>query len=387
MNKQSLEIVEAQNKHIVYSLENKKVVWLSKINKYIVVEPVVAQIVIAVLNGDPVNTITEFCHNQFEIEKEQIAGLVEDIQKTLADSLNTYENKPISESVVLADFLSEKQRVSKYYKINNTIFWVEYETSRVVEINHPKFSNFEIRTAEHFDHHLKVFHHANTFSLQVNGKDKGSWSAHDDHLLGGKFSMEILQQLYQKEESEWLGVFHAAGISDGENCILFLGDSGNGKSTLSALLMAAGFDVLSDDFLPVEKQNKHVCRFPAAISVKTSAIPILQTSFPELELSTEYSNPAANKTFRFLPQTTTALCCVPCIAMVFVNYEPDSGMQLNKLQKNVAFQKLVPDSWISPLEDNVKEFLQWFDDVPCYQLGYSDNEAMIQTVRNIFEDE
>nr|WP_320023645.1 hypothetical protein [uncultured Draconibacterium sp.] len=387
MNKQISKIEKKQNKHVVYSMGNKKVVWLSEINKYLVVEPVVAEIILATLIEDPQNKIIELCYRKFEIDKEQISSLIEEIQKTLSELLNSYQKKAFKLSGNLVDFTSKEYVVRKYYNINNIKFFVEYESPRAVEINHPKFSNFEIQAVDQFDHHIKVFHQYNTFSLQVNGKNRGAWNDQDDHFLGGKFSMEILQQLYHKEENEWLGVFHAAGISNGKKCILFLGDSGNGKSTLSALLMAAGFEVLSDDFLPVVKENKQVCRFPAAISVKKSAIPILSTCFPELDHSTEYSNQAANKIFRFLPQNKTDLCCVPCVALVFVKYNPNSVIQLSKLQKDVAFQKLVPDSWISPLEDNVKDFFQWFDNLPCCQLNYSDNEAMIATVKSIFRDE
>ena len=380
-------MVEKQNKYVVYSLEDKKVVWLSEINKYIVVELLVAEIAIAILNGDSVKTIIEFCNKNFKVDKEQIASLVKEIQKKLFKLLDSSSKKRADPPGVLVDFTLKEHVVRKYYNINNIIFFVEYETLRAIEINHPKFSNFEIKPCDNYDHHIRVFHQKNAFLLQVNGKNRGTWNDQDDHFLGGKFSMEILQQLYHKEENEWLGVFHAAGISNGKKCILFFGDSGNGKSTLSALLMAAGFEVLSDDFLPVVKESKQVCRFPAAISVKKSAIPILRTCFPELDHSTEYSNQTANKIFRFLPQNKTDLCCVPCVALVFVKYNPNSVIQLSKLQKDVAFQKLVPDSWISPLEDNVKDFLQWFDNLPCCQLNYSDNEAMIATVKSIFRDE
>lgn len=387
MNKRIAKIEKEKNRHVVYSLETKKVVWLSAINKYLVVEPVVAEIVKAVFNNEKNHSILESCSNRFKIDDKQISDLANEVRLTLSELLEPTLKKVQQKPEILYDFASTKNTINKYYRINGIVFFVEYETLVAAEMNHPKFSHFEIQPVDQFHHNFKVFHHNHTYSLQVNGINIGSWKEKDDHFLGGKFSMEILQQLYRKEENEWLGVFHAAGISDGEKCIMFLGDSGNGKSTLSAVLMANGFDVLSDDFLPVEKENKQVCRFPAAISVKKSAIEILRDKFPELDHLSEYFNPAANKTFRYLPQTKTDVCCVPCIALVFVKYEPNSGIQLSKLQKDVAFQKLVPDSWISPLEDNVKDFLLWFNYLPCYQLRYSNNDEMIKTVKNIFEDE
>ena len=53
--------------------------------------------------------------------------------------------------------------------------------------------------------------------------------------------MELLQKVHQKEEEEWLGVFHASALGDGKKAILFLGDSGNGKSTSLSALAGARF--------------------------------------------------------------------------------------------------------------------------------------------------
>jgi len=386
MNERVIKIGEKQNKYLVCTLEDKKVVWLSEINKYLVVEPVVAEIVIAVLNGDPVDTIIELSHKQFKIDKGQIANLIEEIQSTLSELLDSSSKNAAKLPEVLVEFTSGEHIERKYYKIYNVIFFVEYETSRAVEINHPKFSNFEIQAVDQFDHHIKVFHQYNTFSLQVNGKNRGTWNDQDDHFLGGKFSMEILQQLYRKEENEWLGVFHAAGISDGEKCILFLGDSGNGKSTLSALLMAAGFDVLSDDFLPVEASANLVCRFPAAISVKKTAYEIISEQFPQLLQFKEYNNPVLNKTFRYLPVPHIDMLCVPCRALVFVKYSREGDLKFEKMPQAEAFQHLVPDTWISPKTENSQKFVEWFKRLPCYRLTYSNNKTMVETVTKLFDD-
>ncbi len=75
---------------------------------------------------------------------------------------------------------------------------------------------------------------------------------------------------------------------------------------------------------------------------------------------------------------------MPCKALVFIKYEKDSGLNLEQLKKDVAFQKLVPDSWISPLPENAARFLDWFIEMPCYQLTYSNNEMMVKTVKKLF---
>jgi hypothetical protein len=153
--------------------------------------------------------------------------------------------------------------------------------------------------------------------------------------------------------------------------------------------MANGFEVLADDFLPVLAGTSELCTFPAAISVKKHAVDLLSVQFPELKYAKEHEFPAFNKTVRYLsnPSATTGHAKkVPCKALVFVKYEAASKLEFRSLPKDIAFQKLIPDSWISPLEKNAKQFLDWFEKLPCWELTYSDNIEMVETVAKIFED-
>jgi hypothetical protein len=59
---------------------------------------------------------------------------------------------------------------------------------------------------------------------------------------------------------------------------------------------------------------------------------------------------------------------------------------VQRLPKSVAFQKLVPDSWISSEEKNARQFMNWFANLHCWQITYSNNASMIETVKRIFED-
>lgn len=77
--------------------------------------------------------------------------------------------------------------------------------------------------------------------------------------------MELIQKIHNKEEQEWLGVFHASAVSNGKKAILFFGDSSNGKTTSLSLLQANGFTCLADNFVPVDANTKRVYSFPAVI--------------------------------------------------------------------------------------------------------------------------
>jgi len=199
--------------------------------------------------------------------------------------------------------------------------------------------------------------------------------------------MELLQKIHQKNENEWIGVFHASAVNKDNNSILFLGDSGNGKSTSLALLQANGFTCLADDFVPVDN-SLNVHSFPSAISIKKNSLETLLPIYPELKTSAEYHFKKLNKIVRYLPTNNYDYSLnLPCKALIFIKYQKDSNLIINKISSITAFEQLIPDSWLSPLPQNAELFLNWFEKLPCYQLTYSNNEKMISTVKKIFTDE
>ena len=70
-----------------------------------------------------------------------------------------------------------------------------------------------------------------------------------------------------------------------------------------------------------------------------------------------------------------------------LKYEKDSELTCKKISKIDAFQQLIPDSWLSPIKENAQVFLDWFDGLNCYQLTYSKNDEMIETVNKLFNND
>ena len=376
------------NKVITCKVGNKTTVWLPDINKYILVLPPADKIIDKIYQRKNKNDVIEYCIKKFGYSKDESILLYNTFQQKLKDL--QAENKTQKETVNSSiNGTSVTFKHKKYYSINQIIFFIEYETAEIKYLIHPKFAHLEIQEVSDYNHHFQLYKKELEIIFIIDGGFIGRWSLDREHFMTGKVSMEILQKIYHNNEEDWMAVFHAAGISNGKEGILFLGDSGNGKSTLSALLLATGYDVLADDFLPIESETKQLCSFPSAISVKKYAIELLSESFPELKNAKEYVYPEFNKTVKYLSNPNSANSKpkkVPCKALIFVKYAPESNLQFKPLSKDIAFQKLVPDSWISPLEENAKNFLSWFESLPCYELKYSDNKKMIETVQNIFND-
>ena len=223
--------------------------------------------------------------------------------------------------------------------------------------------------------------------LVLDDEFVGSWEEKNIHYFQGKFSMKIIECIYNKKEAEWMGVFHASAVNYNDENILILGDSGNGKSTSLALLQAQGFQCIADDFVPID-QAQDVYSFPAGISIKKNAVSVLSKEYPTLETSAEYHYERLNKTVRYLPpQKIDYHKKAPCKALVFIKYDATIDFEISEMSKLKAFENLVPDSWISSSSKNAASFLDWFEKMPCYQLTYSNNELMYTAIKRIFEDD
>ena len=370
-------------------VEGKKIVWLKEPNRYMLVEMPAYHVISRLSEGKGTVEIAEWCSGFYGLPPDEARRFVDEVKQLVEQQLGSgktalgiLDRVPLS---LPSNYYSQRQ-----YQINGEIFSAQYETRQVEHLIHPKFAHLGV-TNNHIANHLfQVFKNGDHRVLRVNGEIIGGWLPGDEHYLSGKFSMEILNRIHNRSERSWMGVFHASAICRDNQSILFLGDSGNGKSTTCAILMAAGFNLLADDFVPVDGLTGNVYSFPAAVSVKKNAVAPLLHLYPELDGASEFSYPEMDKTVRFLPPAHTSEYSplgYPCKALVFVNYKKQSGMTLEKLASDAAFQKLVPDSWISPVEENAARFLDWFLVLPCYQLTYSDNEKMVTAVKNIFNDD
>ena len=364
-------------------IEDKTIVWLSHKNEYLVLENQTASILQQLGQGKPITQLAEEVSVELNTPISATKNFIENLSN---DLLNNKETKE-SEEILKADLPIEFNYI-KFYKINNLIFKVAFNNEIELSYVHPKFAHLVIDNPKESHHTFSVFTKEKNIYFYVDNVFIGGWTNKDIHYFQGKFSMELIQKIHEKKEQEWLGVFHASAVSNGEKAILFLGDSGNGKSTSLSLLQASGFTCLADDFVPVDADKNQVYSFPAAISIKKTSVPVLLPFFPELNSSAEYHFTRLNKIVRYLkPNNTNYSSYLPCKDLVFIKYKKDSILNCTKISNINAFQQLVPDSWLSPIEKNAKTFLDWFSNLSCYQITYSENDKMVNTVSKIFDNE
>lgn len=365
-------------------IEDKTIVWFAATNEYVVFENEVASILQQRISGIPLDEIALTISSNMDIPFTEIKNFIEQLEeqflnKTLSDIHKSEKETSTIEKPV-------RFEISETYLINEVVCKVAYFSKKERELVHPKFAHLVHADATLYHHLFEVFIQNNEIYFYVNGAFIGTWHPEEVHYFQGKFSMELIQKIHQKEEAKWLGVFHASAVSNGKKSILFLGDSGNGKSTSLALLQANGFTCLADDFVPIAAENTEVYSFPAAISIKKNSLQVLDSLYPTLATAEEYDYIRLNKIVRYLPPNNTDFTThLPCEKLVFIKYEKEAILKVKSISKLASFQQLIPDSWLSPLAENADIFLDWFEGLACYQITYSDNEKMIEKVRELFE--
>ena len=368
------------------SIEDKTITWSKSSNDYLILENTTALIFKKLNTGVSIKEIASELAKELSLPINKTTDFVTDLEKNIDVLKIKKDTSLIKEDTTIK--IPEKFEFIKYYKINKLVFKVEFHSEYELYLIHPKFAYLEIEDKNIHSHTFTIFCEADFIYFYVENNFIGAWNKNEVHFFQGKFSMELIQKLHQKKENEWMGVFHASAVSNGEKSILFLGDSGNGKSTSLALLQANGYTCLADDFVPIDIYNKEVYSFPASISVKKNSLKTLLPIYPELANSAEYNFKRLNKIVRYLkPNNSDFLSHLPCKDLIFIKYEKNSDLKFDKISKIEAFQQLVPDSWLSPIKENAQIFLDWFASLNCYQISYSENKEMIVTVGKIFKNE
>lgn len=370
---------------LVKKVEDKSIIWFKASNNYIILEEIAAQLVHQILEKKTFSEITTALAKKLTISFEEAKSIVDDLNDRLVvpnTSKNNKEDTSKSKYVLPSNFAFQK-----YYRIHSKVFKVQFSNEFQLSLIHPKFAHLETQKTSKVDHTFQVFNSNHLIHLVLDGEFIGAWEPKNVHYFQGKFSMKIIECIYNKNEEDWMGVFHASAINYKDDNILILGDSGNGKSTSLALLQAQGFQCIADDFVPID-QAHDVYSFPAGISIKKKALPVLLKEYPTLKTSAEYHYERLNKTVRYLPpEKIDYHKKAPCKALVFIKYDESVDFEISEISKLNAFEHLVPDSWISSVPKNAAAFLEWFEQLPCYQLTYSNNELMYSAIKRIFEDE
>ena len=179
---------------------------------------------------------------------------------------------------------------------------------------------------------------------------------------------------------------HASAITNGKKTILFSAAPGNGKTTIAALLQAKGFQLISDDFVPIDRKLLCAYPFPIAMSVKQGSMDLLASHFPILEQK-PLNYISSEKSVKYLaashnPDFTKNI--FPVQEFIFIKYDRSVDFILEKLEPLKAIRLLLDQSWITPVKGNPTILFNRILQKSFYQLTYSNNQKALDAITNLF---
>jgi hypothetical protein len=361
-------------------LDGAFVVWFAAGNQFLRMEEPAYFVFRDSENGFDREQIACRCVEKYGISAEQSRVFTTDVL-TGIEKIRNWKSPVIPE-----DSKGEALRQKRFspfsvrnYSLNGKTVSFHFETLEYEYFIHPLFRHLELDALVPESALFELFGYGKRIVLRVSGQVKGTWRSNESHLVKGMVFLQLLNVVYGKTDRDWMAVIHASAVSNGEKTIVFTASSGSGKSTIAALLKQKGFSVLADDFVPVEGATKQVCPLPAAISVKEGAIGLLSAWYPELQ-----ANLQTYQTERYLPFEGCA-SPAPVRAIVFIKYNRSVDFEWQELPRPEALKMLLEETWTSPSAENASRFLDWYSEIPCYRLTYSNNEKALQIITKLFE--
>ena len=274
-----------------------------------------------------------------------------------------------------------------YYKLGNKFLKFSYESKAFEYYLHPLIRHFETLEESTGMPHFELFAYKRQIVFRFDGEVKGIWTQDETHLVKGLIFMFLINVLYDKTDADWLMTVHASAITNGKKTILFSAPPNHGKTTIAALLQDRGYKLISDDFVPIDRNTFKAYPFPIAMSVKQTSMELLATLFPDLEQKPlNYISP--EKSVRYLPPNDHldfANDIFPVHEFVFINYNASVDFIWEKLDPVKAMKLLLDQAWITPTKGNAAILFERIMQLSFYQLTYSNNQKAIDAITNLFD--
>lgn len=371
---------------IVRCIEDDYVLWFAQSNHYVQVKQPVWDAVNLVCRYDDLKKATDAFSGLYQISVDESHRFVSEILAKF-NTLDVVPEENTKEPVRLPAENRPEPFLVKTYKIGGHVFSLSYSHPYYYTIVHPLFEQHI--TDEKATLFFEIYLQGTQLWLIKNGLAEWQWDINDSHFLKGRLYLEVLQFLFDKTEQDWMTVMHASSVSNGKSAVLLTADSGSGKSTFAALCKAHGLQILSDDFVPIDLENKHVFPFPSALSVKPGAVDLLLPHFPELHTAVPY-NFNHKKDLRFIyPNSFDEIknIQVPAVALIFIKYNKDVAFELKPISTLEALRHVFDQAWLAPKQANAEAFLDWISQLQCYQMQYANTEKAIDAVQRMMQDD
>ena len=382
--------MELKNKleipHILKKIEDSFTIWFKQSKSFLLLEEPAYDVFHLYEKGIQQKEITKICQKKYGDKEEHISQFVSEI----IQYIHHYNNPGNQE--IISKLSSLKDRAKKvtflppvHYKFGTKVVTILYDDEYLKFAIHPLLAHLEVGEIEESSYTLECFQQEEIAILKMNGKLIEAFSVEEMHYYTGAVRQLLYSILCDRDYNDWMAMLHASGIVFNKSAILFSAASGSGKSTISAILKAKGYDYINDDFIATDKNGK-VYPFPAAISIKEGSVKVLSEFYPEL-LNAETKETFIGKMVKYLPVHNISkdlLKGTTVRAFVFVNYTEKDEFIFEKVSKKYALQYLLEETWVNPKPEYVSGFFDWIQRTEFYNLQYSKTEEALDVVQKIF---
>jgi hypothetical protein len=229
---------------------------------------------------------------------------------------------------------------------------------------------------------MEIRSESSRFVLYEDGRER--LRSAEATVAVGALYVAILERLWPK--TEWFALMHGAAVARSGHGLALLGSSGSGKSTLAAALMRSGFDLLSDDIVPLAAPDATIIPWPLPVSLKPGGVHALLARVPELAAAPRYRTKGVEARTLAAPLHAWDAPPVPASLLVFPCFREGATPEARKLSPFEALERLLSDRvWLGdPItEARVRSFLDWLDRTPAYALTYDALDDALKLVESV----
>ena len=375
--------------HFTKKIDNNYVMWFEQSNRWMHFEEPAWFVDKLYQKGINSYEISHKCAKKYNLSQPECLSFVNEICIKIAElskpaSDSTADN---NSSLIYSDY-SFVPYSTRYYLIGSKRFALNFETRIAEYYIHPPLTYLETGNFGEVDIHFEIYCKGNHPVLMEKNRPETTSSFEDFNRLKKRLFITMVNTIYNKTDNDWMSFVHASALTDGKQTLLLSSASGSGKSSMAALLQTKGLQLVSDDFVPIDAKNKRAFPFPAAISVKEGAFPLLSPFYGNLTDKNFNSYEYTHRSVRYLPLKSSGLeffKARPVRNIIFIRYNAKVSCNFSRVPSNEALKLFHAQSWVSGNPHHAKAFINWFVQMRCFSLEYGDTEEGMNKVLGVFE--
>lgn len=170
--------------------------------------------------------------------------------------------------------------------------------------------------------------------------DRGDTIEQDAAAAAISLKAEMLEGWLARDRR--VSAFHAAALASPAGAVVLAGASGQGKSTLAAMMHAQGCALIADDVVFLTEGSDRISGFATAFATKAASWPVLSPDFPELAKIEELTRPDG-KTVRYLKPRAVDVSA-KAARVLFPHFTTHAEFELRPMNRSDALVSLLSEA-------------------------------------------